>query len=148
MPVEPSSGNSSRKRWARETNNQCPPSSRGGTSGPRSKRPAAYSRAQTPARQAHDFRVICARGARVSLSNWLALRRSPRVSRSGAYLKMSSPVKMMNVEELKPLPVRCEWEGCHRNFRGYMPKGWRWLLTYWAPEPQLAVDASPDIEWL
>ena len=28
-----------------------------------------------------------------------------------------------------------------------MPKDWRWLLTYWATEPQLAVDASPDIEW-
>src|SRR5690348_6989607 len=55
--------------------------------------------------------------------------------------------KMMKVEELKALPVRCVWEGCHQNFRGDMPKGWRWLLTYWAPEPQLAVDASPDIEW-
>jgi hypothetical protein len=54
---------------------------------------------------------------------------------------------MMKVEELKALPVRCVWEGCHQNFRGDMPKGWRWLLTYWAPEPQLAVDASPDIEW-
>ncbi len=54
---------------------------------------------------------------------------------------------MMKVEELKALPVRCVWEGCHQNFRGDMPKGWRWLLTYWAPEPQLAVDAWPDIEW-
>jgi hypothetical protein len=56
-------------------------------------------------------------------------------------------MKMMQVEALRALRVLCVWDGCQRNFKGAMPKGWRWLVTYWATEPRLALGPSPEVEW-
>ncbi len=29
----------------------------------------------------------------------------------------------------------CAWDGCQETYAGKMPRDWRWLLTYWAAEP-------------
>jgi hypothetical protein len=38
----------------------------------------------------------------------------------------------------------CAWKDCEARFKGDMPHGWVWLLTYWAPEPQLSHYAVPQ----
>jgi hypothetical protein len=36
----------------------------------------------------------------------------------------------------------CAWESCPAHFKDPMPRGWIWLVTYWAPEP--VVSFGPD----
>jgi len=56
-------------------------------------------------------------------------------------------MKMMKVEELRSLRIRCAWDGCRQSFQGAMPRDWRWLVSYWARAPQLALGPAPEIEW-
>jgi hypothetical protein len=41
----------------------------------------------------------------------------------------------------------CAWEGCPETFRGDMPKGWTWLLSYWNPLPINRVEKIPEAHW-
>jgi hypothetical protein len=38
------------------------------------------------------------------------------------------------------LVAGCAWQGCRETFSDTMPKGWVWLLAYWAAEPQIVLD--------
>jgi hypothetical protein len=31
----------------------------------------------------------------------------------------------------------CAWQDCEATFEGEMPRGWVWLITYWAAKPQV-----------
>jgi hypothetical protein len=35
----------------------------------------------------------------------------------------------------KVYSYQCAWKDCKASFKGEMPRGWVWLLTYWAAEP-------------
>jgi hypothetical protein len=38
------------------------------------------------------------------------------------------------------IPFQCAWQHCLQNFRGDMPEGWIWLLTFWATRPVGIID--------
>jgi hypothetical protein len=46
-------------------------------------------------------------------------------------------VRRIPVSALRNAGHACGWEGCARSFKGDMPKGWVWLLTYWSPQASL-----------
>jgi hypothetical protein len=50
--------------------------------------------------------------------------------------------KMISVADLKS--SICAWDGCTESFKGEMPKGWNYLLTYWAPHPTLDILSVPQ----
>jgi len=43
--------------------------------------------------------------------------------------------QMMGPELLSGFGGMCAWNGCRETFKGDMPGGWRWLLTYHYPQP-------------
>jgi len=43
----------------------------------------------------------------------------------------------LRADQLDQLGCMCAWGGCRATFEDDMPHGWRWLLAYWAPKPQL-----------
>jgi hypothetical protein len=43
--------------------------------------------------------------------------------------------KYLRADQLDQLGCMCVWNGCGATFADDMPHGWRWLLTYWAPQP-------------
>jgi hypothetical protein len=49
----------------------------------------------------------------------------------------------LRADQLDQLGCMCAWDGCGATFEGDMPHGWRWLLGYWAPQPQLVPYAIP-----
>ena len=55
---------------------------------------------------------------------------------SGAALSSRRPVWEFAGQHRSP------WQGCRETFSDTMPKGWVWLLAYWAPEPKIVLDAS------
>ena len=42
--------------------------------------------------------------------------------------------KMVKVSEL--VGNKCWWRGCDRTYVGDMPRGWRYLFTYWSRQVQ------------
>jgi len=46
-------------------------------------------------------------------------------------------VRRIPISALRNPGHACGWEGCARSFKGDMPKGWVWLLTYWSPQANL-----------
>jgi hypothetical protein len=41
----------------------------------------------------------------------------------------------MSVEDYRKLGTICAWRNCHETFKGNMPKGWTFLLSYWGKTP-------------
>jgi hypothetical protein len=39
---------------------------------------------------------------------------------------------------------QCAWKDCTATFSLPMPKGWVWLVTYWAPTPQFIIWEVPQ----
>jgi hypothetical protein len=46
----------------------------------------------------------------------------------------------VSLAELEKMVARrmCAWDGCVAHFTGDMPRGWVWLMAYWAKQPVLA----------
>ena len=45
-------------------------------------------------------------------------------------------LKMMSVADVAAMPRHCACRGCKASYRGNMPKGWVYLITYWSPSPK------------
>jgi hypothetical protein len=58
----------------------------------------------------------------------MSLHRKMRRARTFQTVKMTAA-------ELRKLPSRCAWDGCDQTFADHMPRGWRWMVAYWSPEP-------------
>jgi hypothetical protein len=39
---------------------------------------------------------------------------------------------------------QCAWKDCEDCFKGDMPHGWVWLVTYWAPTPHIMTYPVPQ----
>jgi hypothetical protein len=48
-------------------------------------------------------------------------------------------VKQLTPEQFHSMGSMCAWKGCPETFPGDMPRGWTYLLAYWAPRPGLDV---------
>jgi hypothetical protein len=51
--------------------------------------------------------------------------------------------RSMSREEFVNLPSLCAWDGCQETFKGDMPRGWRWMYSYWSPQPHINFAAIP-----
>lgn len=60
-------------------------------------------------------------------------------------------MKWQGESELDRFSHGCGWHACENSFRGEMPRGWMWLLGYWAKLPEMefwripANDMSCDV---
>jgi hypothetical protein len=48
-----------------------------------------------------------------------------------------SEIVTMSMSELNALPYVCSWRGCRAAYRGDMPHGWVYLISYWSKRPHL-----------
>jgi hypothetical protein len=55
-----------------------------------------------------------------------------------------SEVRMKPVRELVAAGHRCAGVGCEASFDGDMPPGWKWVVYYWAPKPEISHWTSRD----
>jgi hypothetical protein len=55
-----------------------------------------------------------------------------------------SEVRMKPVRELVAAGHRCAGVGCEASFDGDMPPGWKWVVYYWAPQPEISHWTSRD----
>jgi hypothetical protein len=55
-----------------------------------------------------------------------------------------SELKFFSPAELAAMGSICAWDGCQATFKGDMPRGWVYLITYWAKRPQLNILDVPQ----
>ena len=56
--------------------------------------------------------------------------------------------RTMSADELSQMGSACAWDGCAEIFKGAMPKGWNWMVAYWAPRPHGELAKVGNGNWM